>query len=258
MGSQMRAWPVLVGIVEKEGLFSLWRGLGASLAMSVPNTAVYLALYDLLKGVLNTRPDQAPYDGSIEATHAGSAWAPAVAGPVARVAATVATAPMEYARVNAQAGLGQRSSVIEMIRDSVRRAGVLSLWTGLGPTLLRDVPFSAIYWVLYEYLTASAPASSSSSSFVAGCAAGATAAFLTTPIDVIKTKIQTSQTLHDPACSEGKPGAFRMFQNVLKTEGVRGLFRGVGPRVLRVAPASAIVITTYKAAGNFFAKIDKN
>ena len=33
--------------------------------------------------------------------------------------------------------------------------GISSLWTGMGPTLLRDVPYSMIYWFVYDYLKSS-------------------------------------------------------------------------------------------------------
>lgn len=32
----------------------------------------------------------------------------------------------------------------------VAAEGVIGLWRGLGPTVLRDVPFSGIYWAVYE------------------------------------------------------------------------------------------------------------
>ena len=39
-----------------------------------------------------------------------------------------------------------------LLRTAVLREGVTSLWRGLGVTLLRDVPFSAVYWACYEDL----------------------------------------------------------------------------------------------------------
>jgi solute carrier family 25 protein 39/40 len=32
----------------------------------------------------------------------------------------------------------------------VKKSGPIALWRGLPPTLYRDVPFSAIYWMGYE------------------------------------------------------------------------------------------------------------
>ena len=32
--------------------------------------------------------------------------------------------------------------LISVIKNAIQQGGVLSLWQGLGPTLLRDVPFS--------------------------------------------------------------------------------------------------------------------
>lgn len=32
--------------------------------------------------------------------------------------------------------------------------GISGLWRGLGPTVFRDVPFSGVYWAIYESLKA--------------------------------------------------------------------------------------------------------
>merc|ERR1712087_652011 len=68
---------------------------------------------------------------------------------------------------------------------------------GTVPTLLRDVPFSAIYWCGYEYsktcvhiserLVQQDSLRTLLQSFICGAGAGAGAALLTTPVDVIKT-----------------------------------------------------------------------
>ena len=58
---------------------------------------------------------------------------------------------MELFRTRLQAS--SNASIPEImggIRDMIRSNGILSLWRGLGPTLWRDVPFSATYWVFYE------------------------------------------------------------------------------------------------------------
>lgn len=55
----------------------------------------------------------------------------------------------------------------------MRQDGIIGLWKGLFPTLLRDVPFSAIYWMNYEFIKSYGPGVPSFSySFMAGAIAG--------------------------------------------------------------------------------------
>lgn len=99
--------------------------------------------------------------------------------------------------------------------------------------------------------SSSSPNSSSSSqlvfsNLVAGSLAGATAAAVTTPFDVIKTRMQThAPTAATTACSR-PPRLTAVLEQVWRQQGVRGLFVGVGPRVARCAPACAIVVACYE------------
>ena len=87
---------------------------------------------------------------------------------------------------------------------------------------------------------------------LAGSTAGALAAAVTTPMDVLKTRLQTleGQPVHS-CCAAGKPagpppGGLELLRDIYRTEGLRGLFAGIVPRVARAAPACAVVLSTYE------------
>lgn len=132
-----------------------------------------------------------------------------------------------------------------------------SFWKGLAPTLWRDVPFSGIYWYAFESSKAEmlrikdeferefkSPhlfLNSFSVPFIAGAGSGMLAATLTSPFDVCKTISQTEN---------GARGMWPIMREVYNTAGVRGLFAGLGPRVGKVAPACAIMISSYEVLSN--------
>ena len=96
--------------------------------------------------------------------------------------------------------------VMKMVQTTVQREGVTSLWRGVGVTLLRDVPFSAVYWACYEdfkvrldYTRQHRPRpffppmfSPMGASLLAAASSGSRAAILTFPFDVIKTQQQAA------------------------------------------------------------------
>ena len=75
---------------------------------------------------------------------------------------------------------------------------------------------------------------------VAGSSAGAAAAAVTTPLDVVKTRLQTRDA------SLGRKGTFKCLQTVARQEGLKGLFSGWGPRTLRTAAAYGILMSSYE------------
>ena len=94
-------------------------------------------------------------------------------------------------------------------------------------------------------------------SFIAGAASGAIAAFVTTPFDVGKTRQQT--IIHDKSkgnTNVAKGGVRqippedrsipRFLWHIFRTEGTSGLFKGWAARCLKVAPACAIMISSYE------------
>ncbi|KAK9455660.1 mitochondrial carrier domain-containing protein [Dipodascopsis uninucleata] len=249
----------LAQIARFEGYSALWRGLSPTLVMTIPANVIYFVGYDYLR--TKVFPIQ---NGSSSSTM----LVPLVAGGVARTLASTAVSPLEMFRTRIQSVASsdsrQRTAreafrlTFDGMRGMVHAEGVGSLWRGLGFTLWRDVPFSAVYWACYEHTRglierykrsrdsrASNRAPSYSETFVeaftAGAASGSFAAFVTTPFDVGKTRRQVLQN-KDPKLN-------RMSAILLKVaneEGIQGLFRGLGPRVLKVSVSCAIMISFYE------------
>ena len=76
------------------------------------------------------------------------------------------------------------------IRVSVKNDGISSLWRGLNATFLRDIPFSGIYWTMYEYLKLRSLNRMKRDhvnfpiSFSCGAVSGTVASIITHPFDV--------------------------------------------------------------------------
>lgn len=66
------------------------------------------------------------------------------------VGSATVISPLELIRTKLQSQKQSYGELTSLIRSAVQAEGWWSLWRGLGPTLLRDVPFSAMYWYNYE------------------------------------------------------------------------------------------------------------
>ncbi|CEG69885.1 hypothetical protein RMATCC62417_05877 [Rhizopus microsporus] len=212
-------------IIKYEGVKALWKGLSPALVMSIPANVIYFVGYEQLKDSIPSQD-----------------YAPLIAGAVARTVAVTMISPIELFRTRLQATVGAHDfkNILGGIQDMVGQDGLRALWRGLPPTLWRDVPFSAIYWMGYETCKRHFESSVDEleASFLAGAVSGMFAAAVTTPFDVAKTKRQVNATGHVKVPE--------ILEHVYKQEGIRGLFRGLTPRIAKVAPSCAIMISTYE------------
>ncbi|XP_076852805.1 mitochondrial glutathione transporter SLC25A39 isoform X2 [Brachyhypopomus gauderio] len=237
-----------VKISRYEGFRALWSGLPPTLVMAVPATVIYFTCYDQLRDFLH-------YGMGYQGNHV-----PLIAGALARLGAVTVISPLELIRTKMQSRQLTYGDLRVCIRSAVAHGGCLSLWRGWGPTVLRDVPFSALYWFNYELVKAKlceqygvlqAPFTVS---FSAGAISGAIAAVMTLPFDVVKTRRQIQLgEMETLGAHMKKPSSTLHIMNSIWTEmGYRGLFAGFLPRVVKVAPACAVMISTYEFGKTFF------
>lgn len=171
-------------------------------------------------------------------------YLPLLAGCTARIFSATISTPFEYIRTLVQSQTGNVWQHLNWKHLQTR------MFTGVVATLMRDAPFSAIYWFGYEnvksFLLERIHYSEALVHFLSGALSGTFAAILTTPMDVIKTQIQSTTT--------GKKRIMETAQTIIRQDGMPGFFRGVTPRVSKVAPACAIMITCYEFFKHLFAK----
>nr|XP_040222937.1 probable mitochondrial glutathione transporter SLC25A40 isoform X1 [Anopheles coluzzii] len=248
-------------ISRYEGVPSLWSGLGPTLILALPTTVIYFVAYEQfrirLKELYQRRKGR---DAELPI------WLPLLAGSSARVLAVTIVNPLELIRTKMQSEKLSYREVGQAFRSMLRVQGILGLWKGFFPTILRDVPFSGIYWTTYEsfkkHFNVSQP--TFAFSFAGGAISGGVAAFFTVPFDVVKTHQQIAfgeqflyaQNGDSKAAGPKKPvrsiGTFETMGRIFQMNGIRGLFAGLTPRLVKVAPACAIMIASFEYGKNFF------
>lgn len=272
-----RTLDVAKTIFRREGARGFWRGTSGALAAAFPTVGIYLPCYDYaLEWLISERSMS---EGS----------AAAVAGAGSRTAATLCVAPLELARTRVLAtgrgtggiyGESGGRAFVGALRQSASVVGngpsgylsaVRSAWTGVGPTLARDVPYSAMYWYAVEkcrtYLggdvagrrEARTVQELAGINFASGVIAGAVVAAITTPLDVVKTRVQI-RDIHPTnfaSSTESAPGISRRgvvseLIAVARIGGASALFAGWGPRAARAAPTGAIVLVSYEVVRTQF------
>ncbi|KAF3689088.1 Mitochondrial glutamate carrier 1 [Channa argus] len=264
----------LAKTIRSEGYFGCYRGAAVNLTLVTPEKAIKLAANDVFRQKLSK-------DGHLPL------WGEVLAGCGAGTCQVIVTTPMEMLKIQLQdagrlaaqrhaptpaqaAAPGPASSLVgpppqakptPPIRRSataitvelLKTRGVAGLYRGAGATLMRDVPFSMIYFPLFANLntlgrnTAGVQCDTQAQapfwqSFVSGCTAGSVAAVAVTPLDVIKTRLQTLQK------GEGEDtyrGIFDCTRRVMKREGPKAFLKGATCRALVIAPLFGIAQGIY-------------
>ncbi|KMZ65472.1 S-adenosylmethionine carrier 1, chloroplastic/mitochondrial [Zostera marina] len=211
------------GKIVFKGLYS---GLAGNLAGVLPASAIFVGIYEPAKQkLLKMFPENL------------SALAHVTAGALGGAAASFVRVPTEVIKQRMQTG--QFASAPDAVRLIVAKEGVKGLYAGYSSFLLRDLPFDAIQFCIYEQLRIGYKLSAKRDlndveTAVVGAFSGIITGALTTPLDVIKTRLMV----------EGSSGQYKGVINCVKTivreEGSGALLKGIGPRVLWIGVGGSI------------------
>ncbi|EKD18789.1 hypothetical protein MBM_03031 [Drepanopeziza brunnea f. sp. 'multigermtubi' MB_m1] len=234
-------------IATGEGFLSLWRGMSSVVVGAGPAHAVYFATYEAVKHVMG---------GNQAGVH--HPLAAATSGACATIASDALMNPFDVIKQRMQIHNSSKmyKSMFDCARYVYRSEGVSAFYVSYPTTLSMTVPFTALQFLAYESISTVMNPSKNYDPMThcsAGAVAGGFAAALTTPMDVVKTMLQTRGTAKDPelrAVNSFMSGA-RLLR---RREGLMGFFKGVKPRVVTTMPSTAICWSAYEACKAYFIK----
>ncbi|KAK3512753.1 hypothetical protein QTP70_024818 [Hemibagrus guttatus] len=222
------------GFHKAGGFRGIYAGVPSAAVGSFPNAAAFFVTYESTKSVLSGcfSSRMAPV------THM-------IAASLGEIVACLIRVPTEVVKQRAQASPSLHTH--HVLLATLREEGVWGLYRGFGSTVLREIPFSLVQFPLWEYLKAlwrrrQGERLDSWQAAVCGAVAGGVAAFVTTPLDVAKTRIMLAKA----GTSTASGNIPLVLYEVWKCRGVFGLFAGSIPRMTFISVGGFIFLGAYE------------
>ncbi|XP_076607470.1 mitochondrial S-adenosylmethionine carrier protein [Chaetodon auriga] len=225
------------GFYKAGGFRGIYAGVPSAAVGSFPNAAAFFVTYDFTKSLLGA-------GGVLAAPHVAPVTH-MLAASLGEVVACLIRVPTEVVKQRTQAS--PSFTTYHMLLATLREEGVRGLYRGYRSTVLREIPFSLVQFPLWEYLKSlwswrQGHTLYSWQAAVCGAFAGAVAAFVTTPLDVAKTRIMLAKA----GSSTASGNIPLVLCDVWKSRGLRGLFAGSIPRVTFISAGGFIFLGAYE------------
>lgn len=249
------------------GFLELYAGLGVSALGSMPSVGLYFGVYSYSKeklgpifkqsfgSVENNDQDQPLFSDDVIRT-----LTVASSAAIGNLIASFSRVPYEVVKQKLQTG--QYSSTFTAMGDMFRQQGFKAFFPmgGVSIQMIRDIPYAVFTLLSYEFLrdhwvNKSIPMNDNSitpnssvqkpwKDMVAGGLAGGIGSYLTNPMDVIKTRLQTDSELY-------KGDVWNCAKATFEEGGFNAFLRGSVPRLIHKVPANAVFFVFYE----FFRKV---
>lgn len=248
------------GFIAAGGFRGIYRGIGSTVVGSAPGAALFFVTYDSVKRFLRERAPKQTFttlDGKHTTTRPQvGGWSEPLthmaAASLGEVAACAVRVPTEVVKQRAQAlqhpsSLAAFTHILGQWRTNGFARVWMELYRGWGITIMREVPFTVIQFPLWEGMKAWRKGQTGQKTVTAtegavfGSLAGAVAAGITTPLDVLKTRMMLSTE---------KLSLVPLLTSILRESGPRAFFAGIGPRVFWISAGGSIFLGSYQWAMN--------
>lgn len=225
-------------IVKTNGPFALYRGVMVNILGVAPEKTVKLGANSFMRGAITAKFGYLPFVGEI------------VSGGFAGMTQVIVTNPLEVVKVKMQTSEMSVKDVIKQVE------GIKDLYQGAGACIARDMVFSAFLFPFYAHakvfmlpfittLVGDQNAPVFWTNLLAGSIAAGPSAFISTPADVIKTRIQQARGEDEEDYLPADAGFFQVGASIIESEGSPVLFSGWFERVVRSVPQFGVTLAVF-------------
>ncbi|RDK36384.1 solute carrier family 25 member 42 [Aspergillus phoenicis ATCC 13157] len=257
---KLSIWRALVKIGKEEGWKGFMRGNGTNCIRIIPYSAVQFGSYNFYKKFAESSPNAEL-----------SAMQRLLCGAAAGITSVTFTYPLDIVRTRlsiqsasfealSHRGVGEQlpGMFTTMVLIYRNEGGIVGLYRGIIPTVAGVAPYVGLNFMTYEsvrkYLTPEGDATPGPlRKLLAGAVSGAVAQTCTYPFDVLRRRFQINTM-------SGMGYQYASIMDAVKAivaqEGLRGLFKGIVPNLLKVAPSMASSWLSFELTRDFLVSID--
>jgi len=231
------------GFLKAGGFKGVYSGLAAAAGGSAPGAALFFSTYETSKNLLAKRVDK-KYESGVYM----------IASSFGEIAACLVRVPTENVKQKMQAGMYTKTG--EAISGILKAQGPGGFYVGYLTTVMREIPFSFIQFPIYEGLKKKwsemqGQQVNAIQSSLCGSFAGGFSAAVTTPLDVVKTRLMLGKDAHGVAYN----GALDTVSRIYAEGGAGRFFLGVGPRTMWISIGGCVFFGAYEGSKSVLAKM---
>jgi solute carrier family 25 oxoglutarate transporter 11 len=223
-------------IIASGKMLDLYTGLSAGLLRQAVYTTARLGFFDTFMGVLTKRAKE----GNRKIGFAERAGAGLSAGGLAAMLGNPADLALIRMQSDGLKPIAERKnykSVIDALTSITKSEGVVALWAGAAPTVVRAMALNFGQLAFFSEAKQQLKDTSLSpraQTLTASAVAGFFASFFSLPFDFVKTRLQKQQKAPDGTFPY--KGMGDCFVKVAREEGLLRFYRGFSTYYVRIAP----------------------
>eukprot|EP01120_Amphizonella_sp_Union-15-10_P002725 TRINITY_DN13026_c0_g1_i1.p1 TRINITY_DN13026_c0_g1~~TRINITY_DN13026_c0_g1_i1.p1 ORF type:complete len:301 (-),score=50.34 TRINITY_DN13026_c0_g1_i1:69-971(-) len=236
-------------IVKEEGIRGLYKGISASLLREGSYSTIRMGGYDVMKDVLKcTDPNHTPL------------WKKLLAGGTSGMVGAAIANPTDLIKVRMQSegklAQGQNpryNSLTHAFHHIYKNEGLAGLYKGVSPTAQRAALLTAAQLSSYDHIKHfflnMGVKEGKNLQFISSIFAGFVCAVVTSPIDVVKTRVMNQQV---SGAQLKYSSTWDCISKISKAEGLLGFYKGFLPNWMRIGPHTIITFLAYEHLRKLF------
>ncbi|KAF9221782.1 mitochondrial carrier [Gyrodon lividus] len=237
----------LTSIIREEGVGRLYRGLVPPLLLEAPKRAVKFASNDFWGKTYMGLSGESKMTQQLSILTGCSAGA----------TESVVVVPFELVKIKLQDKTSTFAGPIDVVKQVIRREGVLGLYAGMEATFWRHFWWNGGYFGCIHQVRGMMPKAESQqaqlfNNFVSGSVGGFVGTVINTPFDVVKSRIQGASKV--PGVVPKYNWTYPALVTIMREEGPTALYKGFVPKVLRLAPGGGVLLLVVEFTLGIFRK----